>query len=258
MSSSVARHLNRGRKKSMRCFQALSASFSLMALGLACAAEAPPDPPQITGGITLIGQKVKSSDPAQIKKGDFGSSLSVDLNFEKKVGDGKVTVWLMHAEGFNPVEAPINTDYEGASGTPGTPSYEEGFSDTRIAEAKYELPMTDNLTMTFGKVSPQGYFDSNNAANDQTRQFLAGPLVNNPAIDFPGHMATHAYPGGVIANFVMNDTVTLQAGLLEDAEDYSGKFQKTFTIVEGDAKMELLDGETNVRLIYFSSQMNKV
>ena len=215
-------------------------------------------PPDITGGITLIGQKIKSDHPDQAVMGDFGSTLSVDLNFEKKVGDGKVSVWLMHAEGFTPVpDVAMNTDYEGASGTLGSSDYQEGFSDTRIAEAKYELPMTDNLTVTFGKISPQGYFDANNAANDQTRQFLAGVFVNNPVIPFPGHMATHAYPGGVVASFLMNETVTLQGGILEAAHDYSGEFKRLIVIGEADAKMEILDGETNLRLISFSTETDE-
>ncbi len=231
------------------------AIVGLMVLSPAYAADAPPEPPEITGGITLIGQRVKSDHPDQATMGDFGSTLSVDLNFEKKVGDGKVTVWLMHAEGFTPVpDVATNTDYEGASGQPGTSDFQDGFSDTRIAEAKYELPVTDNLTITIGKLSPQGYFDANNAANDQTRQFLAGVFVNNPAIPFPGHMATHAYPGGVVANFLMNETVTLQGGILEAAHDYSGEFKRLMVIGEADAKMEILDGETNLRLIAFQTE----
>lgn len=227
----------------------------LMVLSPAYAAEKAPEPPEITGGITLIGQKIKSDHPNQATMGDFGSTLSVDLNFEKKVGDGKVTVWLMHAEGFTPVpEVATNTDYEGASGRPGSSEFKDGFSDTRIAEAKYELPVTDNLTITVGKLSPQGYFDANNAANDQTRQFLAGVFVNNPAIPFPGHMATHAYPGGLVANFLMNGTVTLQGGILEAATDYSGEFKRLMVIGEADAKMKILDGETNLRLIGFQTE----
>jgi hypothetical protein len=254
MSSSIARQFKAEQKKSTFFdLKKLGACISVLASGSAFAADPPPEPPQITGGITLIGQKIKSDHPDQAEIGDFGSTLSVDLNFEKQVGEGKVTVWLMHAEGFDPTPG-ANADYEGASGVLGSSDYEEGFSDTRIAEAKYELPMSDNLTITVGKISPQGYFDANNAANDQTRQFLAGPFVNNPAIPFPGHMATHAYPGGLVANFLMNDTVTLQAGILEAAHDYSGKFKQLMVIGEADAKMEVLDGEANLRLTVFSSK----
>ncbi|MBI3774408.1 MAG: hypothetical protein HY273_02440 [Gammaproteobacteria bacterium] len=253
----LKRQLKLNKNKVIFDIKALSATFGLLILTPAAYAEDPPhEPPDITGGITLIGQKIKSDHPEQATMGNFGSTLSVDLNFEKKVGDGKVTIWLMHAEGFDPTPG-ANADYEGASGAPGTSDYQEGFSDTRIAEAKYELPMTDNLTVTFGKISPQGYFDANNAANDQTRQFLAGPFVNNPVIPFPGHMATHAYPGGVVASFLMNETVTLQGGVLEAAHDYAGEFKRLMTIGEADAKMEVMDGEANLRFIAFTTETDE-
>lgn len=241
-------------KKSLSTLVAASLVGASVGYGIVNPAFAEGDPPEITGGITLVAQQFKSDFP---ETGDLGSALSVDLNFEKEVGDGKVTVYINHSEGFYPSNDPgINSDYEGSSGTQGDADYDAGFTDTRVAEAKYELPVNDELTVTFGKMSPQGYFDGNNVANDQTRQFLGGPFVNNPTIDFPGHMATHAYPGGLHASFAMSDTVTLQGGYLEDAEDYSGKFQKLFLIGEADIAMELLDGETNIRLIYWKSEMN--
>ena len=255
MFSTITRQLISRQKTTNIDIKALGVICGLLAVSPVYAADPPHEPPEITGGITLIAQRVKSNHPNQAVMGDFGSTLSVDLNFEKKVGDGKVMVWLMHAEGFTPVpDVAANTDYEGASGKPGTSEFQEGFSDTRIAEAKYELPVTDNLTVTIGKLSPQGYFDANNAANDQTRQFLAGVFVNNSAIPFPGHMATHAYPGGLVANFTMNETITLQGGVLEAAHDYSGEFKRLMAIGEADVKMEVLEGETNLRLIAFQTE----
>ena len=253
ISSRIARQFKAKQKRSaFFSLKILGACISLLASSSALAEDPPPELPQITGGITLIGQQIKSDHPDQATIGDFGSTLSVDLNFEKEVGDGKVTVWLMHAEGFDPTPG-ANSDYEGASGTPGSPDYEDGFSDTRIAEAKYELPINDQLTVTVGKLSPQGYFDANNAANDQTRQFLAGPFVNNPAIPFPGHMATHAYPGGVVASYVVSDTITLLGGVLEAASDYSGKFKNLMTLAEIDIAMEVMDGDANLRVTSFQS-----
>lgn len=244
--------VNKFSKKSLRVLVAASLVGTNIGYGIMNPAYAEGDPPEITGGITIVAQQITQDDPTL---GDTGSSISVDLNFEKEVGDGKVTVYINHSEGFDPSPG-ANSDYEGASGTQGDADYDAGFTDTRVAEAKYELPINDELTVTVGKMSPQAYFDGNNVANDQTRQFLGGPFVNNPAIDFPGHMANHAYPGGVHASFAMSDTVTLQGAFLEDAEDYSGKFQKTFIIGEADVAMELLDGETNIRLIYYQSEMN--
>ena len=207
----------------------------------------------ISGGVTLIAQQF-SFTPDSGDNGDFGSTLSVDLNIEKEVGDGKVTVYINHAEGYLPDNDPgVNSDFEGAANDGSDP----GFSGTRVAEAKLEYPLTDALTGTIGKISPQGIFDGNEVANDQTRQFLGAPFVNNGTIAFPGHMAMHAYPGGVVGSFEMSDTVTLIGAIFEDAQDYAGVFKNNFVIGEADVKLELLDGETNVRVIYWKSDLSE-
>jgi hypothetical protein len=199
--------------------------------GVIAPAHAEGDGPEITGGVTMIGQQF-SSDESDTQ-GDFGATLSVDLNFEKEVGDGKVTVYIMHAEGFVAGNDPgVNSDAEGADTV--DPTDDAGFAVTRIAEAKLEYPITDELTGTIGKISPQGYFDGNNVANDQTTQFLGAPFVNNTTIAFPGEAASYAYPAGV-----------------------TGAFKNNFLIAEADIALELLDGETNVRAIYWSSQLSE-
>lgn len=45
------------------------------------------------------------------------------------------------------------------------------------------------LTITAGKLDQTVFFDQNRVANDETAQFLATPLVNNPAIAFPDNGA---------------------------------------------------------------------
>ena len=43
----------------------------------------------------------------------------------------------------------------------------------------------DRWRLTIGKLDQTAYFDANRFADDETRKFLATPLVNNPAIAFP-------------------------------------------------------------------------
>jgi hypothetical protein len=210
------------------------------------------DGPEITGGVTMIGQQF-SSDTSDTD-GEFGATLSVDLNFEKEVGEGKVTVYIMHAEGFAAGNDPgVNSDAEGADTV--DPNDDAGFAVTRIAEAKLEYPLSDALVGTVGKISPQGYFDGNNVANDQTTQFLGAPFVNNTTIAFPGETASYAYPAGLLGVFEMSETITIQAGYFEEADGSSGAFKNNFLIAEADIALELLDGETNIRGIYWSSQL---
>jgi carbohydrate-selective porin OprB len=66
-----------------------------------------------------------------------------------------------------------------------------------ITELWYEKGLFDKkLTLTFGKLDPAAYFDANEAANDETEQFLAGMFVNNAAVALPeptlGLRATYA------------------------------------------------------------------
>lgn len=209
----------------------------------------------------MVGHQI-SGDKVDSATGDFSSTLSVDMVWEKEVGDATVTIYLMHAEGFVPSNDPgINADFEGQD-VVGDNASDAGFSTTRIAEAKIEYPFSEELTLTIGKISPQGYFDTNNVANDQTRQFLGAPMVNNTAIAFPSPdgPATYAYPSGVIGSYALSDTMTISGGFFEDAYDVAtetgstGTFKNNFLIGELDVAMELLDGETNIRAIYWSSE----
>ena len=231
------------------------AAFSFSAPARAASSKGKESQLYVYGGITTVVQKIKSSAP-ETDVGRFGSALSADLFLEKEVYDGKALLYLNHSQGYDPLPS-SNGDYEGATNKLGEPSYDEGFSDTRIAEAFYEAPLTRALTVTVGMFSPQRYFDNNAVASDQTRQFLGNPLINNSAIEFPGHRAVHAYPGGIRLSAPFGKHVTLQGGLFEDAKDYSGTFGHTFAIAEADLTFGAEDAATNVRLITWKSNKNQ-
>ncbi|MBI3777230.1 MAG: hypothetical protein HY273_17085 [Gammaproteobacteria bacterium] len=210
----------------------------------------------VYGGITTVVQKIQSSAPETVV-GRFGSALSADLFLEKGVFDGKALLYINHSQGYDPLPS-SNSDYEGSTGGAlGEPAYDEGFSDTRIAEAFYEAPLTHVLTVTVGMFSPQRYFDNNNIASDQTRQFLGHPFINNSAIEFPGHRSIHAYPGGVRLSAPLGKSITLQGALFEDAQDYSGTFGHTFAIAEADLAFGTGNAATNLRLTTWKSNINK-
>ena len=209
----------------------------------------------VSGGITTVVQKIKSSAPDVV--GNFGSALSADLFIEKDVYDGKALMYLNHSQGYDPLPS-SNGDYEGASGGKlGDTTYDEGFSDTRIAEAFYEGPLTRILTVTVGMFSPPRYFDNNSVASDQTRQFLGNPFINNSAIEFPGHRSIHAYPGGIRLSAGLGKHVTLQGALFEDAKDYSGTFAHTFAIAEAGLVMETGGATTHLRFSTWKSNKNQ-
>ncbi len=69
--------------------------------------------------------------------------------------------------------------------------------DAGDSEAKVELTefwyeqalFKDKAALTFGKLDPTAYFDNNEAANDETTQFLGGIFRNSPTIEFPDNTA---------------------------------------------------------------------
>ncbi|MDD5115978.1 MAG: carbohydrate porin [Candidatus Omnitrophica bacterium] len=69
--------------------------------------------------------------------------------------------------------------------------------DSGDSEAKVELTefwyeqdlFGDKAALTFGKLDPTAYFDQNEAANDETTQFLGWIFRNSPVIEFPDNGA---------------------------------------------------------------------
>lgn len=80
-------------------------------------------------------------------------------------------------------------------------------TDIAVTELWWEQALYDgDLLITVGKVDQTVTFDGNRVANDETAQFLATPLVNNPAIAFPDNGF------GVDVVLTVSDWVALSAG----------------------------------------------
>ena len=188
-------------------------------------------------GLTMIAQSLSSDAGDQ-----SGVSYSADIAFEGDFGDkGTALVYLNTAQGAA-VDASVgagggvNADDEaGFNGT--------GYSDTRIAEAWYKMPLAERVNLTVGKVDPKGIFDGNEVANDQTSQFLNDAFVNNAAIEFPG------FTGAINLGVDINDKVSFNLAAFEAADDFSGDpASGTFAIAELGLASELMGQPTNVRL----------
>lgn len=63
-------------------------------------------------------------------------------------------------------------------------SDEQSDSGIRLLEAHYTHPFLDGkLTVTVGKAEPLAFLDDNAYANDEARQFIGKPFVNNSVLD---------------------------------------------------------------------------
>jgi len=62
--------------------------------------------------------------------------------------------------------------------------------NVRVTEIWYEQGLFgDKAAVTFGKLDPTAYFDNNEAANDETTQFLGRIFRNSPTLEFPDNSA---------------------------------------------------------------------
>ncbi len=199
---------------------------------------------EISGGLTMIGQG--ASGVAQ-GEADSGFNYSVDLQLQGDVGDGTLFVYFDTAEGTD-VFSGANADYEaGAEGdAPDDANNKRGYTSTGIAEAWYQMPVFDSVKVTVGKIDPTGIYDSNAVANDQTSQFLANVFVNNAAIPFP------AYTIGFNAGIELGENFSVNIGTFEDG-GIVGSMENTMLIGEAAMALELMGGESNVRLTYWQS-----
>lgn len=82
-----------------------------------------------------------------------------------------------------------------------------------VVELFYEGPLTDNVTIAFGKMDFTGVFDASAYADDECTQFLNAALVDDPAIPFP------AQGLGFVLNWNITDTWYLMGGIADAQAD---------------------------------------
>ncbi|MCL2506195.1 MAG: carbohydrate porin [Endomicrobia bacterium] len=191
---------------------------------------------------TIISQCVDKANDGS-GQGRTDGSYRLDLMFGKEF-ENNLTVFL-RIRGYNG---------EGLNNKLQLYSYlnETADNDQRpyfsIAELWTQKNLFDNkLTLSFGIMDPKEYFDINNAANEETYQFLAAMFVNNPAILFPdfqlGLRATYSpaeFLDITYAYFNQNDSL--------DHIDTGG-----FNAVQADFKLVKDKFSGNYRLMYWSS-----
>jgi len=106
----------------------------------------------------------------------------------------------------------------------------------------------EKLELTFGKIDIFGFFDQNQAAGDESLQFLNSVFVHNPLLDAGGEVATDAngFQPGVIASYV-NETDKAEPWRLSfgifGAGERGASYQRSFT-----APLAMLQAEKTLRL----------
>jgi high affinity Mn2+ porin len=137
-----------------------------------------------------------------------------------------------------------------------------------LAQAWYQLdiPLTpgngipqsrQNLLLNFGKMDPFAFFDQNDAANDETRQFLNNVFVHNALLDAGGDIGTDAdgFSPGVRLAYANETREPLAYGLslgvfgAGAGASYNKTFSSPFVIVQADTLQKFFGGRVgNYRL----------
>ncbi len=188
------------------------------------------------GGLTIVGQRTSGG-----VTNESGLTYSVDLAFEGNFGkQGTAFIYLNTSQGTgvdNGAATGPNADNEA-----GTLDVDEGYSETRIAEAWYEFPLGDMAAVRVGKIDPTGIYDGNDVANDETTQFLGDAFVNNPAIGFPG------YTAGINLAVAPSDILSFNVGFFEASSEFKGTLDTAFVIGEAALGYELAGLPGHVRI----------
>ena len=190
-------------------------------------------------GVTTV---VQSTDG--LEEEESRASYSFDVAAEVDLGDkGVVFASLNTAQGGSVDTGAI----AGSNGDDESGDISEGgYSETRVAELWYQLPVNELVTVTVGKIDPTGIFDANEYANDETAQFLGDTFINNMAVPFPG------YAAGLHVGLNMSESIQLNFGAFEPKDDFEGTLDESFFMAEATFSLSLGGRDGNYRVGYWS------
>jgi carbohydrate-selective porin OprB len=193
----------------------------------------------IGGGATFVVQGTMDANATPSKGEDVtDGSYSVDLELEKSFDNGGV--FFIHLEGGEGAGVMDSDELDLFSGVNADAT--GGDAKMELAEVWYEHSFNDNLFLTFGKLDPTSYFDSNAVANDETTQFLADMFKTSPVLEFPDNGP------GIRLGFLPTEKIELGVGFLDADADWEDIGDDIFVIGEVNLKPNLFDREGNYRL----------
>ena len=176
------------------------------------------------------------------------ASYSMDLEFEKSFADyGLAFLHLETGDGAGvennlKVFSNVNRDVDD--------------SDNRVSvtEVWYEhyfksLPSI----LTFGKIDPTAYFDTNQYANDECTQFLGRIFRNSPVLEFPDDNAF-----GLRMAIEPNDFLGIELAAMDADGDWENVFDHVFFAGEFTVKPKLLKRDGNYRFYGWYNDKNHI
>jgi high affinity Mn2+ porin len=185
-----------------------------------------------------VGNHANEGIPSDRERADrVDGSISADLEISKRIGNhGLASVILAGAYGDG--LDPRIPSWWGINGDA------EGEQRIYLKELWYEHALFDErLIFTLGKVDLSAYVDANEAANDETAQFLSPGFVHSAAIEFPDDNGP-----GVRVQFIPLELVDISLGWGEGDADWNDLGQRSFFIGEVGLHPEFGGLQGNYRL----------
>ncbi|MFH1457977.1 MAG: carbohydrate porin [Candidatus Omnitrophota bacterium] len=120
--------------------------------------------------------------------------------------------------------------------------------NVQLTEFWYEqLLFADKAALTFGKLDPSAYFDNNEAANDETTQFLGRIFRNSPVIEFPDNAA------GIRLAYLPSEWLELGLGVFDGDSDGEKIADSLFNIAQVTFKTGFFELPGNYRFLAWNS-----
>lgn len=195
---------------------------------------------RIGAGATMIVQGTDNTNGTQTVKSDRSDvSFSEDITIEKEFShiNGRAFIHLESGQGDGLedeliVYSNVNSDADNDN-------------NVRLSEAWYEQGLFKDkmLLLTFGKLDPTAYFDNNEAANDETTQFLGRIFRNNPVIDFPD------YTAGIRMAVLRDDWIEFNVGVFDADADWEKLGDNLCNMGEVAFRPKFLGLQGNYRLL---------
>jgi len=166
-------------------------------------------------------------------------SYSADIGFEKKFQDCATAYISLHSGDG----AGLTDDLKLFSNVNADASDCDG--NVFLNEAWYEYYLKSMpFTVTFGKLDPTYFIDSNEYANDETSQFLADMFVNSCIIEFPADNAA-----GVRLGFKPGGPFEIETVVLDGDADWEDIFDGIFLAGQINFKPHIFGRPGNYRLL---------
>jgi len=192
----------------------------------------------IGAGATFVVQGTDNANNISKDEDVIDASYSFDLELEKEFADfGKAFVHLETGDGAGvedelQVFSNVNRDADDSD------------NSVALTELWYEHYLKSiPLTMTFGKIDPTGYLDTNEYANDECGQFLGRIFRNSSTIEFPDNSA------GVHFAFAPWELLDLDLVLMDADSDWEDALDSVFFGTQFNFKPNLFNRPSNWRFV---------